>query len=99
MGVAEPGDIGHQVVGELVIGQEALALAALPRAEMHLIDRHRRAAMVALPARLHPVLVGPGEGVGGDDARGGAGPHLGREGEGVALQRQQAPSGPMISNL
>ena len=46
--------VGDERVGELVVGEPAVAVAAPPRAEMHLVDRHRRAARVALRARGHP---------------------------------------------
>ena len=44
MGEAHVDDIGDQLVGQLVPGQEPAVVAALPGAGMHLVDRHRLAA-------------------------------------------------------
>ena len=49
MGEAHVLDVGDQLVGELVIGEEAVAVLAPPGAEMHLVDRDRRGAR--LPRR------------------------------------------------
>ena len=42
MGEAHVDGVGDQPLGELVVGQEAVALAARPGAEMHLEDADRR---------------------------------------------------------
>ena len=42
MGEAHVDGVGDQALGELVVGQEAVALAARPGAEMHLEDADRR---------------------------------------------------------
>ena len=93
MGEAEIDGVGDQLIGELVVGEKATVLAAPPRAEMDLVDRHRLAARLALPARFEIVCVGPGEIVGVGDDRGGRGPHLGREAERIGLQRLQRAVG------
>ena len=48
MGEAEVGDIRDELVGEFVVGEEAVVLAAPPRAEMDFVDRHRLAPRFAL---------------------------------------------------
>ena len=47
MGEAHVLDVGDELVGKLVIGEEAVAVRAAPRAEMHLVDRHRRGERLA----------------------------------------------------
>ena len=42
MGEAHVDDVGDQPVGQLVVGEEAVALAARPGAEMDLVDADRR---------------------------------------------------------
>ena len=64
MGEAEIRDIGDQLVGELVIGEEAAVGAAPPRAEMDLVDRHRRTALVAARPGAEIDAVGPVKGAG-----------------------------------
>ena len=47
MGEAHVGDIGDQLVGQLVLGQEAAVVARAARAEMHLVDRDRLRRAIA----------------------------------------------------
>ena len=56
---AEIDGIGDQRVGEFVIGEERAVLAAPPRAEMDLVDRHRLAPRLALARAVQIFLVGP----------------------------------------
>ena len=92
--VAEAGDIGDELVGELVVSEKAAVEMPLPRPEMGLVDRHGLAPRLAFSAPGHVVGVGPGEvGAVGDD-RGGRGPELGLEAERIGLQRQQGAVGP-----
>ncbi|MCY1542484.1 hypothetical protein D9M68_782320 [compost metagenome] len=63
---------------------EKLAVLALPRAQVHLVDRLRRIECVALPARGHPVVVAPAVGQVAD-ARGGGGRRLRAERDRVGL--------------
>ena len=95
MGEAEIGDIGNQLVGQLAIAQIAAVLGevAAPRAEMHLVDRDRRFAVVALPPRRHPGAVLPRMAGRRRDDRGGARRRLGPLGMGVGLQRQERAIG------
>jgi hypothetical protein len=67
MGEAHPLGIGDEAVGQFVIGEEAVAVAALPGAEMHLVDRHRPPAGVALGAALQMRRIVPDKAI---DARG-----------------------------
>ena len=80
-------EVGDQVVGQLAIVEEAVAVLglALPRAEVDLIDRDRRVQALAPGPRIHPVVVVPGELGDVPDDRGGLGPDLGREAVGVGL--------------
>ncbi len=50
-----------ELVGELRVGQRAVALERVeaPRAEVHLVDRHRRAVRLGRPAPLDPGVVAP----------------------------------------
>ena len=86
---AEVGDVVGELVGELAVAQRAVALERIPapRAEMHLVDRHRAAQRVGGGAALEPVLVAPGvlrlvhdRGVGGR--------HFGVEREWIGLEPQ-----------
>ena len=99
MGEAQVGDIGDQLIGEFVVGQEAAVLAAPPGAEMDLVDRHRLAARFALAALGHVVGVGPGEIGGVGDDRSGRGPQLRLEAERVGLQRLQDAVGARRSRI
>ena len=62
VGEAQIPDVGRQALGELAIGQVAVAFLGhpRPRSEMHLVDRHRLVEpfAVRLPRR-HPVVVLP----------------------------------------
>ena len=88
VGEAHVGDVGDQPVGELVPGEEAVAVAAPPGAEMHLVDRDRRAARIHAGADCHGARVAPGKPLGAPHDRGGRGPQLAAEGEGIGLERQ-----------
>ena len=90
MGVAHIGDVGDQLVGEFVVGQEPSALAQPPRAEMRLIDRHRLSPRLALAALGHVFGVGPGEVGAVSDDRSGRGPELPLEAKRVRFERQQS---------
>ena len=96
MGEAEIGDIGHELVGQLAIGQIAAAFGqvAAPRAEMHLVDRDRRLAVVAPPALGHPgrrPATHARDGAATTEAvRGGGSVRFGMR---VGLQRQQRAVG------
>ena len=61
MGETEIGDVRHQLVGHLAIGQitEPLVDIAAPGAEMHLVNRDRRLAIVVARAAGHPTVVLP----------------------------------------
>jgi len=45
----EIGDVGEQLVADLVVGQKPAVAAQPPRAEMHLVDRDGRAPRIVLP--------------------------------------------------
>ena len=68
-----------------------LSLPAPPRSRVHFVDRHRRAPRIALAARGHPCVVGPGEMRGVADDRCRRRPQLGAEAHRIGLQRQQRP--------
>src|SRR5688572_12506374 len=57
---------------------------------MDLVRRHRRPIRIALRTLAHPLVVGPGVGGRGPDARRRLGPDLHAEGEGIGLQAQRA---------
>ena len=48
-----------QRLRDVTIGRQAVGFAAPPRAQMHFVDRHRRAKRVVLPATLHPLGIAP----------------------------------------
>ena len=82
--------VGDQLVGELVIGEEAVAVLAPPRAEMHLVDRDRRGERLALAGARAIQSPSPHSWRGRpDDARGGRRRLLLREADRIGLQRQQ----------
>jgi hypothetical protein len=91
MGEAEVARVGRQHVGELAIAEPAAALLrpAAPRAEMHLVDRDRRAQRVGSGGERRR----PADGLEIDDDRSGARPHLGGESHRIGLQRQQLAVG------
>ena len=84
MGEAEVADIARQLLGQFAIGQPLVVVLAPPRAEMDLVDRHRRAQRVDAGrrrARMRQLgLV--------EHDRGGARAHLGGERHRIGLQRQ-----------
>ena len=89
VGEAHVGGIVRQLFRQLAVGQPARAFVGIapPRAEMHLVDRHRRRQRVGVmlePRRLRQPC-------GVDHDRGGRGPLLGRERHRIGLQRQQLP--------
>ncbi|MCY1224032.1 hypothetical protein D9M72_361740 [compost metagenome] len=75
--------VGGQPVRDFAVA-EKLAVLALPRAQVHLVDRLRRIERVALAARRHPFVVAPGVGQVAD-ARGGGRRWLRAERDGVGL--------------
>ena len=44
MGKAEIARVARKLVGQIAIGQPLVVALAPPRAEMHLVDRHRRSS-------------------------------------------------------
>ena len=92
MGVAHFFDVIDKLIGEFEIGEETIFLlkAALPRAEMHLIDRHRTVVGVGLSAFLHPRLVFPEVTVEIVGDTGSLGAVLGEEGAGIAFDEKIA---------
>ncbi|MET3262896.1 hypothetical protein ABIF38_004402 [Bradyrhizobium japonicum] len=90
MGKAHVAGIGRQLLRHLAIGQPLVAALAPPRAEMDLVDRHRRAQRIGAirrRARMRdPALV--------DHDRGGLRAHLGGERQGIGLQRQMLAVAP-----
>src|SRR5271166_5656707 len=68
---AEIRGVRDQLFGDLVIGQEAPAFAASPRAEMDLKDRHRLAPDLGFPAASEELFVRPDEMISAGDDRGG----------------------------
>ena len=95
MGEAHLGDVRHQPLGELVVGEIAVALLghAHPGAEMALVDRDRRVARARRRARGQPRAIRPGRLAEPVHDRGGARRMLGGKGEGVRLERQQSAPG------
>ena len=94
MGEAHLGDVGHQPLGELVVGEIAVALLghAHPGAEMALVDRDRRVAGArrrARPASSDPTT--PARQARARPRRCAAA--LGGERERIRLQRQQLAVG------
>ena len=89
MGEAHVDGVGDEALRELVVGEPAVAVAALPRAQVDLVDRHRPAARVALRALGHPRGVVPLEAAGVADDRRGRRPELGGKADRVGLERQQ----------
>ena len=85
--------VGDERVGELVVGEPAVAFAAPPGAEMHFVDRHRRAARIPRGPRRHPVGVGPDEARGVAHDRRGRGSKLRAEADGIGLERKQRAVG------
>ena len=87
--------VRDELVGELAIGEvpPVLGKIAAPRAEMDLVNRNRRFAVVAPPALCHPSAVMPdmARGVGGH--RRGAGRPLGLLGLRIGLERQKLAIG------
>jgi hypothetical protein len=81
--------IGNQRIGQLVVGEPAIAFAPPPRPQVHLVDRHRRAARIVQRPGRHPLAVGPGESRGVADHRGRRRPQFRREAQRVGLERQQ----------
>ena len=92
VGEAHVGDIRDEIGGQFVITQEGIAVLALPRTEMHLIDRHGHAARIAMAPRLDIGLVVPHEVAGLGHAGRRLRPDFGVESERIALQRKQPPA-------
>src|SRR5690606_34228868 len=83
--------VGHEFLRELPVAEIAPALfgPASPGAEMDLVDRYRRPAIVALVAPRHPVLVAPGMARGRRDDRGRARRPLRLRRVRIGLERQE----------
>ena len=102
MGEAHVRGVGDQPVGELVLGQEAAVVAALPGAEMDLVDRDRRrgAASAARPEVAVRLVAPVDASAGAATTEAVGGPQLGAEARtdrpSAAAARRPAP---MISNL
>jgi hypothetical protein len=84
-------EIGGQLVGQLPIGQRPVAVLrhALPRAEMTFVDGERLVQRIALLSRRDPLRVVPLV-LRLEHHAGGAGRHLGGEGERIHLQPELA---------
>ena len=78
------GEAGLLQVGDQLVGQLGVRLAAAPRAEVHLVDRHRLLVGCSLLPAPHPLVVVPGVGGLEDDRRLGGG-HLRGVGHRVGL--------------
>ena len=89
MGMVEMGD---QLLGQLAIVEEPVALLSLPLPgpEMDLVDRHRLVECLPNAAMRDPILVTPGEVGDVPDDRGRLGANLRRESVGVGLLDQVA---------
>ena len=89
---AEVGDVVAELVGELAVRERAVALerVAPPRAEVHLVDRHRRAQRVGRAARRSSHCSSRQTCFGVPDDGRVRGRHLGVERDRVALQAQPA---------
>jgi hypothetical protein len=89
MGKAHVLRIGRELFGELAIAQPFIAVLAPPRAEMHLVDRDRRAQRV--DARWRGARMRDSAFV--DDDRGRRGPDLRRKRHRIGFQRQMPSVG------
>ena len=101
MGEAHLGHVGHEPVGELVVGQVAIALLghAHPGPEVALVDRDRRVAGAGRGARADPAVVphaGSPEAV---HDRGGARRRSAANATGSALSGNSSLLAPLISYL
>ena len=76
-------------VRNLPVRQHALIVAPPPRAQMHLVDRHRRIERIAAPALRHPGAVVPRI-IERPGARRAGGRHFRVEGEWVCLVRNSS---------
>jgi len=57
--VAHLAGIGDQLIRQFAVGEKGVPVLAPPRAEMHLVDRHRALEGAPRRARAHPRLVAP----------------------------------------
>ncbi len=87
VGEAEVADVGGELVGELEVGERAVAFEPVPApgAEVELVDRDRPRQEIGGGAALEPVAVGPAVARAEDD-RGGRGRDLGCLGERIGLE-------------
>ena len=70
MGEPAVGEVPDERFGELaVVGERSVAVAPLPRSQVHLVDRDRRVERVAVGALRHPTVVVPVVVEVGDDRR------------------------------
>src|SRR6185295_6297287 len=89
MGKAHVLRIGRELFGEVAIAQPLIAVLAAPGAEMHLVDRDRRAQRV--DARWCGARMRDSAFV--YDNRSGRGPDLRRKSHRIGFQRQMPPVG------
>ena len=96
VGEAQVGDVVAEVLGQLAVGEGAVALLdhATPRAEVHLVDRHRLLVRGSLGPALEPLAVVPAV-VQGPDDRSRARRHLGVKGERIGL----LGAGPVVAGV
>ena len=92
---AEVGGVGGELVGELEVGERSVLLERVspPRAEMHLVDRHRAVERTPAAARLEPLRVAPLVARARDD-RGRRRRHLGGERHRIGLQAEPTVGSP-----
>ena len=91
MRVAHLDDVRQQRVREFAVAEKAVALLrpALPRAEMHLVDAHRRAMPLLRAPRLQPRRVVPRVAFQIENERGRRRAVLAEKGERIALQNDR----------
>ncbi len=85
VGVAHLGDVGHQRVGQLPVGEPAVVRPAHPGAEVDLVNRNRLLQPVGLGPAGQPLAVVPLVFADVPDHRGRLRRHLGGEGVRVGL--------------
>ena len=88
-------EVRDELVGELAVAEEAVAVLdlPLPRAQVNLVDRDRLVEALPLGPRGEPLLVVPGELGDVPDDRGRLGPQLRGEAVGIGLLRRGSRRG------
>ena len=86
MGEPHVGDVGDELLRQLVIGQEGVIPLAPPRAEMHFVDRHGAAPGIGIRPPGDVSLVAPREVVRARHDRSSRWPHLAAKAEGIRLE-------------